>query len=161
MNSSINDELSNLLNIFKVGGNERIKIIAICNDLVSNGELLSDLQNALRPIVEAKTFSPAQNIPSLISALLSVLKNVQYYKEVNEGRMKYVLYCVLLSVLLQFYPTVLKQIEIELLRNLYISCIDLVLLIPETVKVHKKSCLTCLGSTVKILSFVNKNKILI
>jgi hypothetical protein len=161
MEASINEEILNLMNVYKVGGGERNKIDAICNDLVCNNALMGDIQNALHPLIDKKDFNIAKNIPSLITAILSVIKHIEYYKVVNEERMRYVLYCILLSALLKYYPSVLKTIELEHLRNAYKECIDLVLLIPETIKVSKKSCLTCIGQSVKIFKFLNKNKVIV
>ena len=149
------------MNSYKVGGTERNKIDAICNDMVCNKALMSDIQNVLLPLVQNKDFNIAKNIPSLITAILSVVKRVEYYKVVNEERIKYVIYCILLSALLKYYPNVLKTIEIEHLKNAYKECIDLVLLIPETIKVSKKSCLTCIGQSIKLFKFLNKDKVIV
>lgn len=161
METVILSELECLLNDFKIGGSERIKIIAICNDVVTNSNVLTDLANSLKPIIEGKTFNVSQNIPALISAVLSVVGQIEYYKNVTESRMKFVIYCALLSCLLKYYPSVLKSIDIETLRRIYKDCIELVLLIPETIKITKKSCVTCIGGTFKVFSFLNKNKLIV
>ena len=154
-------ELECLLNDHKIGGNERIKIIAICNDMVTNADLLTDVANSLKPIIDGRkeSFVVSQSIPALISAVLSVVSKVEYYKTVTEERMRFVLYCILLSSLLKYYPAVLKAIDIDSLRQIYKTCIELVLLIP--VKINKKTCLTCLGGTFKIFSFLNKDKVIV
>lgn len=160
METIILEEVEKLLDEFRVFGDERTKIIKICDDLVKSN-VLADISNALKPIIEGKNFNVSQNIPLIISAILSIVSNVEYYKTVSEDRMKFVLYCVMISSLRKYYPTVLKTIDVELLRSIYKSCIELVLLVPQTIKVNKKSCLTCIGSSFKIFSFLNKNKLLV
>lgn len=161
MDTTTNQELNNLLNLQKVNGNERIKIIAICNDTIGNATVMNDIENSIKNVIEQKNFSLGQCIPSLISSILSITKNIQYYKEVNETRIVFVIYSVLISALLKFHPNLLKTIEIDTLRNIYVNTIDLVLLVPETVKITKRGCLTCLGNSVKVLNFLNKGKIII
>lgn len=161
MQAVILSELECLLNDFKIGGNERIKIIAICNDVVTNANVLTDVSNSLKTVIEKKSFSVSQSIPALISAVLAVMSQIQYYKQVSEERMKFVIYCVLLSCLLKSYPAVLKSIDIDTLRSIYKDCVDLVLLLPETIKISKKTCGTCIGGTFKLFSFLNKNKIIV
>lgn len=161
MDSSVSNELNNLFNQDLVSGTERTKILAICNTLVNNGVFLNEVKNNVTNVIEKESFNIEKNIGAVVSCILQIFSKVEMYKEVSAERMKYIVYCLLISVLLKFYPTILQKVEINTLRNLYNDVYDIVMIIPETIKISKKSCLTCIGSSFKLFSFLNKDKILI
>ena len=162
MNSqTVTKEISNLYDLYNVTGKERNAIDAICNNMVKNDDFILEVEVAVKMVLSGN-FKIEEKVPSLISALLRITNKIEYYKSVDESRMKCILYYVLVASLLKFHPKVLtEQIEIEKFRTLYFDCIELVLMIPETVKIARKSCLTCIGSSVKLFSRFNKDKILI
>jgi hypothetical protein len=161
INQSVSAELINYFNLEKVSGTERNKIIAICNDMVDNAQFFNEVHNSIVNVAEGKHFKIETHLPALISAILGVMKSVQYYKNVNEERMPSVIYCVLISALYEFYPKSLEEIPVELLRTLFANSIELVLLVPQTVKIAKQSCISCIASKIKALNKLNKGKILI
>jgi len=161
LHQNISNELTNYFNLEKVNGTERIKIVAICNDIIDNAIFIDEIHNSMITITEEKDFKLESHLPALISAILRVIQSVEFYKEVREERIKFVIYCFLISSLFQFYPSTLKTVQIETLRNLYKNSIDLVLILPQTVKIAKKSCVSCLASNFKIFNRFNKGKIII
>ena len=68
--------------------------------------------------------------------------------------MLYILYSILFTYLLTNQSDFLNQIEMSKIRLLYFNAIDLILLIPETIKVGKESCGGCLGRRFSFLSFL-------
>ena len=160
MDSKVTNELNNLFNKDTLSGTERTKIIAICNTLCHDGSLLSEIKNAITPVVEKEGFNIEKNISGVVSCIISIFTQVEFYKEVQTDRMKYIIYCLLISVLLKEYPKILEKVEIGTLRDLYDSVFEIVLIIPQTVKIAKSGCLTCLGKT-RVFSFLNKNKLVI
>jgi len=162
LHQNISLELNNYFNLEKVNGSERIKIIAICNDIIDNAIFIDEIHNSMITITEEKDFKLESHLPSLISAILRVIQSVEYSrKSVEKERMRFVLYGVLISALYEFYPSTLKTVQIETLRNLYKNSIDLVLILPQTVKIAKKSCVSCLAGKFNFLSRFNKGKIII
>ena len=161
VNQTVAAELANLFNLEKVSGNERNKILAICNDVIDNATFFNEVHNSMITVAENKNFKIETHLPALISGILRVIQSVEYYKQVNEERMPFVIYCVLVSALYEFYPDSLKTIEIQLLRTLFKDTIDLVLLLPSSVKIAKSSCLSCLAKTIKPLQRFNKDKIIV
>jgi len=161
LHQNISLELNNYFNLEKVNGTERIKIVAICNDIIDNAIFIDEIHNSMITITEEKDFKLESHLPALISAILRVIQSLEFYKEVREERMKFVIYCFLISALYEFYPSTLKTVQIETLRNLYKNSIDLVLILPQTVKIAKKSCVSCLAGKFNFLSRFNKGKIII
>ena len=161
LNQNISNEMVNYFNLEKVSGTERNKILAICNDIIDNATFFDEVHNSIISVAESKNFKVETHLPALISAILRVVQSVEYYKTITEERMKSVLYCVLIASLYEFYPNTFKTIPIELFRTLFKDCIELVLLIPATIKIAKTSCVSCIASKVKALNGLNKNKILI
>jgi hypothetical protein len=160
MDSAVTNELQNLFNQDMTNGTERTKILAICNTLVHDANFLSEVKNNVTSVMEKEGFDIQKNIGAVVSCIISALAKVEFYKTVSNERMKYVLYCLLISILLKFYPSILKNVEIVILRNLYDEVFDLVMIIPQTVTIAKQSCVSCIGK-IRVLSFLNKGKILI
>lgn len=161
MNSTINAELQNVFNQDKISGSERNKIIAICNQIVDDANFMTEVQNGITTVVNRQNFKLENNLALLVQSILTVLNTVQFYKDVSSERTKYILYCALISSLYKFYPNLLKTVEIDLIRTLFCDVFDLLMIIPETVKITKASCLTCVGKSFKLFSFLNKDKLLI
>lgn len=160
MDSSISNELNNLFNKDCVAGTERTKILAICNTLISDANLMAEVKNNTTSVIEKEGFNIEKNVGAVVSNIIQVFAQVEMYKTVEGSRMKYILYGLLLNVLLKFYPTILQKVEINTLRNLYDDVYALLMIIPATIKISKQSCSTCIGK-IKLFSGLNKGKILI
>jgi hypothetical protein len=157
MDSAVSNELQNLFNQDMTTGTERTKILAICNTLVHDANLIAEIKNSITSVMEREGFDIQKNLGAVISCIISVFAKVEFYKTVSNERMKYVLYCLLISVLLKFYPTLLKNVEIAILRHLYDEVFDLVMIVPQTVVIAKQSCVSCIGKF-RAFSFLNKGK---
>lgn len=160
MNDSVTNELNNLFNADSVSGTERTKILAICNTLVNDVNVMSEIKNSVTGLIEKDGFNIEKKVGAVVSCIISAFHQVECYKEVNTDRMKYIIYCLLISILLKFYPSILTRTEIALLRNLYDDVFDLVMIVPQTVKIAKQGCMTCVGKF-RAFSCLNKGKILI
>ena len=160
MDGKVNSEMVNIFNLKNVHGTERTKILAISNTLVNDGVLVGELKNSITSVIERDGFNIEKNIGSVISCIIKIFQQVEFYKDVSSDRMEFVIYCLLLSLLQKFYPTILTKVEISTLRGLYVETYDLVTIIPETIKIAKQGCLTCLGKY-KLLSALNKGKIIV
>ena len=162
MNSKIQKELDNLYNETKLAsGTERTKINAICNTICDDVNFLSEVGNSIITVIEKDGFNIESNLGALLSCIINVITHVGFYKSVSEERIKYVLYCALLCVLFKNHPNILAKVEINRLRTLYLECYELVVLIPNTVKIAKQGCISCIGSSFKLFNRLNKGKILI
>lgn len=161
MDPKVTNELKNLFNQDLVQGNERNKIEAICNTLIADANFIAEVKNNITAIIEKESFNIEKNIGAVISCIIHIFEKVEYYKSVSTERMKYILYCILISSLLKYYPKILEKCEINTLRELYNEVYEIVLIIPSSVKIEKRSCVSCIGSSFKLLSNLNKGKILI
>lgn len=161
MDQTISNELLNLFNIDKISNTERIKINKLCNDLTTNTEIITELQNKITVIVENENFNLLVDMPQIIKNILVLLENVEYYKKitVESGRLKYVLYCLTITYFYNNYSQILEKIEIKDIRNIFNSVYDLVIFKPKDLK--KVSCISCISSSIKILGSINKGKIFV
>lgn len=161
MNTTISNELLNLFNLDKIDNIERIKVNKLCNDLVGNTEITSELNNNLNNLFNKDKFNLLIDMPVIIKNILDLLERVEYYKSVkiDSGRMKYILYCIMVSFLYSNKPEILEKVEINDIRSIYFSVYDLVILIPQDIKKYK--CSTCLFNSFKILNRFNSKKIIL
>ena len=104
MNTRIANELMNLFNKDKVIMSERIKINALCNDLCTNVEVSQELNICLYQIINVDNFNLLERLPKIIFGVLQLLSKVEYYKEIKpkSGRLKYLIYCLVIRGLLFF-----------------------------------------------------------
>lgn len=161
MNPQISNELLNMFNRDKTSNSERIKINSLCNDLSTNTKILSEMNNILHSLVEKENFSLLENMSAVISGIIKVVDTVEYYKEITyqSGRMKYVLYCLLITIFFNTYNHILEKTELDSLRQKFEDAYSLLVLIPRSVK--KTSCVSCIGDSFKLFRFVNKKKIIV
>lgn len=147
MNESIVNEMKLLYNVYSVKGKERNKIDAICSNVLDNEEYVSRVKKSLDNVFNNDDFNFSSEFTRLILNIININKSVDYYKEISPERMKFILYGVLYYYLLKNQQTFLNQISMGDIRLLYCNSIDLLLLVPETIKVDKESCCNCLGRT--------------
>lgn len=161
MDPTISNELMNLFNIDKVDTTERIKINKICNDLTSNSTIISELKNKIMTVIDNNKFNLLLDMPIIIKNSLLLLENVEYYKvvKVESGRLKYVLYCLMITFFYNNQPQVLEELEIQDIRNMFFSVYDLVVFKPQDIK--KSGCMSAVCSSIKLLQSFNKGKIFV
>lgn len=141
MNTRIANELMNLFNKDKVIMSERIKINALCNDLCTNVEVSQELNICLYQIINVDNFNLLERLPKIIFGVLQLLSKVEYYKEIKpkSGRLKYLIYCLVITHLFNHHIELLETIEIEKIRDDYEDVYNLVVLKPK--KIAKNTCI--------------------
>ena len=154
MNSDIQGELTLLMNIYDVKANEQIKILSICSKVLTNEEYIKSVKDLLNDVMKNEDFIFIIEFFRVISSLIHLNKNVSFYKEISEDRMRFVLYAVLFDYLLKNQANLINKLPIGQLRLLYCNAMDLVLMQPEFIKIAKKSVLSCIswlgGPTINI-----------
>ena len=125
MNEQIQQELVLLLNIDNVTANDQIKI-------------LDDVFNQ-------QDFDLSSEFTRLVLAILNLNKNVEYKKEINEIKVKYVIYACLYFYLIKYQVDFCNKTDMGKIRLLYCNSFELISLVPETIKVQKQSCLSCIS----------------
>lgn len=154
MNSDIQNELLLLLNIDSVSpADEQIKILKICSDILNSQVYEQNIIKNLDEIFNQSDFNASTEFSRLIIAILNLNKEVEYYKNVNSTRMKYVIYCVFYSYLLKHQIDWINKQNIADIRLLYSNTWDLLQIVPDTIKIAKSTC--------KCLSWFGSSKILI
>lgn len=150
MNDSIWEELSFILNKFgKEEPNEHIKIKHACTRMLDNNDYMNTIKLSLDSIFKIQNFDNS-DFSRLLLAIIEVNKKVSYYKELSENRMKYVIYAVLYSYLINNQHDFVNLEGITKIRISYFNSIELALLVPQTMKIAKETCLSCIGRIANI-----------
>jgi len=161
MNETIQSEIMLLLNIYEVKGNEQVKILAICSKILDSKEYMNKLKDSLNGVFTNSDFNFIIEFSRLINAIICFNGNLDFYKNVSQERMKYIIYCILFAYMLKYQPQTLNSIPSGELRLLYSNSIDLVLLLPETIKINKESCSSCLGRNFSLFKWLAGGRIYI
>lgn len=160
MNELIQNELTLLMSVGDcIKGSEQVKILSILSAILSNEKYVSDLKTKLNPIVEDSNYN-FSDFSRLILHVIELNKHYDFYKEVNEYRVKYILWGVIYYYFTKFQIEKLNLYDLSSLRIMYLNCAELVLLVPETIKINKESFSSCLGRYFSFLKCLDKkNKI--
>lgn len=160
MNDQIHQELVLLMNIdSNVNSTSQIKILKICSDVLNCGEYVNKVTNSLNSMFNQPTFDANVDFSKLILSILTLNQDLEYYKDVNTFRMKYVIYGVFYAYLLKHQVDWINKTNIGDIRTMYNNCWDSLIVIPETIKIDKVSCLSCLGKSIGLLSWLRGSKI--
>lgn len=147
MDSQIQQELILLLNIDNVDGKEQIKILSICSNILSSKKYLEELVKILDNLFNQKDFDIFSEFSRLVISILNLNKKVRYEKkEINENRVKYIIYGGLYYYMLKHQTNFFNAQDLGKIRLLYCNAWDLLSLIPETIKISKASCFSCIKS---------------
>ena len=152
MNSDIRDEMILLLNIYEVEANEQIKILAICTKFLDSKKYVDEMKNVLDNVFNGENFNINTEFSRILLAMINLNRKVTFIKEVKEKRIKYLIYCVLFSYLIKNQSQIINTLSLGELRLLFCNAIDLILLVPETIKIGKEGLCSCLfgGGRIKI-----------
>lgn len=156
MNYQVQNEITFVMtNIDKTGGTEQTKIIALLGPVLNNAEYMEKIKESLNPVADAENFSIA-DFGQMILRIIDVNKEHCFYKQIAESRMKFLIYAVLYKYFLEYQTDKLNNIPMVDFRMMYLNAIDLVLLVPETIKIEKEDCLNCLGRSINWLGCLAK-----
>jgi len=145
MNDTIWEELNFILNKFgKEEPDEHIKIKHICTKVLDCEEYESLIKKSLDNMFNIPNFD-ISDFSRLMLAIIEINKNIDCYKEVSVKRMKYILYSVLYSYLIKNQANFINMEGIAKIRMSFFNSIELMLIIPQTIKVNKQSCISCIG----------------
>ena len=139
-------ELEMLLNVDYVKGLERHKIEAICNDFLNKRVYLDEVSKSLDNLFSQPDFDFKSEVPMVLLNLIKLNDNVEYYKEITQGRSKYLIYTILFYYLIKNQTDIINSQNIGQLRLLFSNCWDLVSVVG--VHVIKRSHFSCIGQCI-------------
>jgi len=160
MNELIQNEMTLIMSVNEnIKGSEQVKILSILSCILSNVLYVEQLKSKLNQIVDDANYN-FSDFSRLILNIIDLNKHFDFYKEVNEHRIKYILWGVIYFYFNKFQIEKLNLYDLSALRIMYLNCAELVLLVPETIKIKKESCCSCIGRSVGFLKWLDdKNKI--
>jgi hypothetical protein len=161
MQSEIQKEIMLLLEIDNVHGTESVKTLAICAKIISNEKYMTEANKILDNVFNQNDFNFSCEIGCLVSQLLRLNRNVEFYKEISEDRMKYVLYCIIYFYLFKHQSVWLSNQQLGTIRLLYCNVYDLLMIKSESIKLAKSGCVSFIARRVPILSSLIQDKIFI
>ncbi len=144
MNEEIHQEMVLLMNIYEVSANEQIKILALCSKILDSKKYVDKIKETLDNVFNGESFNFINEFSRLLLGIINVNKQVEMVKEVKEDRIKFLLYSILYSYLSKNQKNLLNATPLGDLRLLFCNSIELILLIPQTIKISKENC--CLFS---------------
>lgn len=137
---------------------EKNKIRSIVSKMIKSEKYMEEIKKQFDEIINAPDFNIMTDFSVLLKYLINANQNFDYYKEITPERIKFLLYGVTYTVLYKNYSELLNSTNPSDLRQLYVNAMDLVLIPTETMAIKKEDCATCLGRTIKILSFLEKKR---
>lgn len=152
MDQVISNELLNLINLDGINDTtERIKINRLCNDFIMNGGLLESIDLCLSNTIKKDNFNFLLSLVLICKKILVCIQSVEYYKNVSvrSGRIKYLLYAVMINFFYEKYPLILEKYEIKEIRELYVNIYDIIVMEPSDI--ISKSCVKNIFSIIKKL----------
>lgn len=144
MNDDIDNEVCRLLRIDGVDGTESIKVMAICSQLLANGDYRRQVASTLDEIFNSPTFDFMAEFGLVIQSIIAMNKNVAFYKTISVSRMKYVLYAVFYHYAYKQQLEWLNQQNLGTIRLLYCNIYDLLMVRSESLQIAVAGCLSCL-----------------
>ena len=159
MNSLIRDELILILNVFgDIKEKEQIKIISVCSKMLDSADYVGKLNAKLDELVSTPDFDITTDFINMVSSILDVNKDVEFYKELSVERMKICIYCMLYSYLLKSDKNnSLNKIEIHKFRILYFNTTKVLMLKPKVMKIKKEGLISAIGRCIGIECLVGDN----
>jgi hypothetical protein len=159
MDSNIQNELQLLMNIEKVDGQEQIKICSLLSQMLGCDAYVEKIKNDLDKTSNSPNFNLMIDFSQLLLTIINVNQDCSFKKEIIESRMKFIIYGVLYAYLLKNNVDLLNSLNLGDFRALYLNAVELILLIPQSVKVLQEDCMNCMGRVFGINCLVTKTKI--
>jgi hypothetical protein len=111
-------------------------------------------------IIQNKTFDLKIDFGILVKCIIELNQFVDFYKEIDIKRLKFLLYPVIYAELYKNHLDIVNKMDESEFRILYSNAMDLVLIPVESVKIVKESCTNCMSRKIKWFSWLeNKKKI--
>ena len=117
----------------------------MCSNVLSSDKYLKELIKILDNLFNQKDFDIYSEFSRLVLSIFNLNKVVNYKKEISEKRMKYITYACLYYYMIKHKTNWFNEQDHGKIRILFCNSWDLVSLIPETVKIAKTSCISCLS----------------
>ncbi|RTL06732.1 hypothetical protein EKK58_04315 [Candidatus Dependentiae bacterium] len=146
MNETIRNEVALLLDIDNVKPNEKEKILSICSSFLSSTKYITELKNILDGVFNAPDgFEISSEISRIILGILKLNDKCTYTKNINNDRLKYIIYGVIYSYLIKNQVDFLNSQNYGTFRLLFCNAWDLVSVDISKVIVEKVGCDFCCG----------------
>lgn len=150
MNSQIISEMNLLMSVNSaVSGTDQVKIVALLTKMLSSPAYSLAAKSVLDVVVNDSKFNLLIDLPRLIINLVQLNSSCDCYKIIVADRMQYLIYGVIYAYLLANNPQLLVGLDLGTFRVTYCNCIELVMMIPESLTILKTAC-SCTSSSNKI-----------
>ena len=136
------------MRIDSVDGSECIKVLAICSQLLNSNDYVARVAKSLNGIFAQPEFDFMAEFGLVVQALIKINQSVEFYKEINVQRAKYVLYAVFYHYVYKNQLNWLNEQNIGTIRLLYSNVYDLLMVKSESLAIAKQGCLSCIGACV-------------
>lgn len=147
MNTQIQTEMNLLMSVNSaVSGTEQVKIIAVLTKMLQSSAYTSGAKVVLDVVANDSKFNLLVDLPRLIINLVQFNSTCDCYKSISSDRVQYLIYGVIYAYLLNNNPSVLADLDLGTFRVTYCNCIELVMMIPESLTILKTDCGCCCGS---------------
>lgn len=162
MNKKVYDEFNFFLNVYgiEIKDDEKNKIMSISTKLINSENYMNLVKDYFDKIIQNKTFDLKIDFGILVKCIIELNQFVDFYKEIDIKRLKFLLYPVIYAELYKNHLDIVNKMDESEFRILYSNAMDLVLIPVESVKIVKESCINCMSRKIKWFSWLeNKKKI--
>ena len=158
MNDEIQNEMILMMGIYNIDGTEQVKILAIISKILANEEYTDKIKEQLNSLIN-DDFNIINEFSRLISLIIQINRAIDTWKDITEERVKFIIYAIIFNYLFKNQPQILNNIPRGDIRLVYSNCIDLVMIIPQTLKIGKEGCCNFLGRKISWLSCIRGDRI--
>ena len=160
MNEDTYNEFRFFLNIYgsQIGDEEKNKILSISTKLINSENYMKLVKEDFDKIMKDEKFDLSTDFGVLVKVLIELNQFVDFYKEIDIKRLKFLLYPVIFAQLYKYHIDIVNKMNITDFRVLYSNAMDLVLIPVESVRIAKESCSNCLARKFDLFKCLENKK---
>jgi len=148
MNSTIITELYLVLNkIDNISENNAVKVMNLCSKIMDNIQYNTIVKNTLDTYFKMENFNMA-DFPRLMLAIIKLNEKLEYVDKITVDELKYIIYAVLINYLFNNQINFINTVSMDKIRITYFNCVELMIVMPNTIKISKEGCCSCIGRAV-------------
>lgn len=144
MDTDLQNEMLIFMKAFKVDVLNRSKVLDTLEDFLKCKKYNDALTKTLNELFK-NDFNIESEFSQIVFKILDVNSMFEFYKSVSYDRLKYIIYGIVFNYLTKHQQEIYNNLDLQKIRLLYSSCIDLIELNKENIKVNKEYCCHCIN----------------
>jgi hypothetical protein len=149
MNNDLRQEMLVILTNEKICVDCQLKINASLGYFLNNQKYTSELHKLLNNLISNRTIDFFSEFPKIISLIIEFNKSIVCtYENIDKDYMKFIIYGIVYNYLDTEQNTLLNTLDPGLLRIVFVNTLQLLLLKPKKLNVHKQTIFSMLANCI-------------